>query len=93
MAAAIPNLGPFISLVGAVCLSTLGLMFPAIIEVVTFWEHSAGKIIVFNIELALNFNFLIKIVFNEKAHSLLRHLLFIVSKTADKLISKNFFSI
>jgi len=45
IAAAIPNLGPFISLVGAVCLSTLGLMFPAIIEVVTFWEQSAGKYI------------------------------------------------
>ncbi|XP_059468908.1 proton-coupled amino acid transporter-like protein CG1139 [Neocloeon triangulifer] len=42
IAAAIPNLGPFISLVGAVCLSTLGLMFPAIIEVVTFWEQSTG---------------------------------------------------
>nr|CAD7202516.1 unnamed protein product [Timema douglasi] len=38
IAAAIPNLGPFISLVGAVCLSTLGIMFPAIIELVTFWE-------------------------------------------------------
>nr|CAD7258642.1 unnamed protein product [Timema shepardi] len=39
IAAAIPNLGPFISLVGAVCLSTLGIMFPAIIELVTFWEE------------------------------------------------------
>ncbi|XP_063239964.1 proton-coupled amino acid transporter-like protein pathetic isoform X2 [Bacillus rossius redtenbacheri] len=38
IAAAIPNLGPFISLVGAVCLSTLGIMFPAIIETVTYWE-------------------------------------------------------
>lgn len=38
VAAAIPQLGPFISLVGAVCLSTLGLMFPAIIELVTYWE-------------------------------------------------------
>lgn len=37
-AVAIPQLGPFISLVGAVCLSTLGLMFPAIIELVTFWD-------------------------------------------------------
>jgi proton-coupled amino acid transporter len=35
---AIPQLGPFISLVGAVCLSTLGLMFPAIIELVTYWD-------------------------------------------------------
>lgn len=38
IAVAIPQLGPFISLVGAVCLSTLGLMFPAIIELVTYWE-------------------------------------------------------
>lgn len=38
IAAAVPNLGPFISLVGAVCLSTLGLIFPATIELVTFWE-------------------------------------------------------
>lgn len=39
IAIAVPNLGPFISLVGAVCLSTLGLMFPAIIELVTYWEE------------------------------------------------------
>lgn len=39
IAVAIPNLGPFISLIGAVCLSTLGLMFPAIIELVTYWER------------------------------------------------------
>lgn len=37
VAIAIPNIGPFISLIGAVCLSTLGLMFPAVIELVTFW--------------------------------------------------------
>ncbi|XP_023315117.1 proton-coupled amino acid transporter-like protein pathetic isoform X2 [Trichogramma pretiosum] len=42
MAIAIPNLGPFISLVGAICLSTLGLMFPSIIELVTFWEQDHG---------------------------------------------------
>lgn len=38
LAAAVPNLGPFISLIGAVCLSTLGLMFPAIIETITYWD-------------------------------------------------------
>ena len=38
IAVAIPNLGGFISLVGAVCLSTLGLIFPAIIDLVTFYE-------------------------------------------------------
>lgn len=42
MAIAIPNLGPFISLVGALCLSTLGLMFPSIIELVTVWEQENG---------------------------------------------------
>uniref|UniRef100_A0A1B6KPD0 Amino acid transporter transmembrane domain-containing protein n=1 Tax=Graphocephala atropunctata TaxID=36148 RepID=A0A1B6KPD0_9HEMI len=30
----VPNLGPFISLVGAVCLSFLGLMLPSIVEIV-----------------------------------------------------------
>lgn len=39
LAAAIPNLGPFISLIGAVCLSTLGLMFPAVIEIITYWDE------------------------------------------------------
>lgn len=34
----VPNLGGFISLVGAVCLSTLGLMFPALIDLVTFYD-------------------------------------------------------
>lgn len=34
----VPNLGGFISLVGAVCLSMLGLIFPAVIELVTIWE-------------------------------------------------------
>lgn len=38
IAAAVPNLGPFISLVGAMCLSTLGLIFPSVIEMVTYWE-------------------------------------------------------
>lgn len=35
----IPNLGGFISLVGAVCLSMLGLIFPAVIDLVTFYEE------------------------------------------------------
>lgn len=36
---AIPTIGPFISLIGAVCLSTLGLIFPSLIEIVTFYER------------------------------------------------------
>lgn len=42
MAIAIPKLGPFISLVGALCLSTLGLMFPSIIELIVIWEQENG---------------------------------------------------
>lgn len=42
VAIAVPNLGPFMSLVGAVCLSTLGLMFPSLIELVTYWEEENG---------------------------------------------------
>ncbi|VEN47348.1 unnamed protein product [Callosobruchus maculatus] len=38
MAILIPNLGGFIGLVGAVCLSMLGMIFPSIIELVTFYE-------------------------------------------------------
>ncbi|CAH1970311.1 unnamed protein product [Acanthoscelides obtectus] len=38
MAILIPNLGGFIGLVGAVCLSMLGMIFPSIIDLVTFYE-------------------------------------------------------
>lgn len=42
IAIAIPDLGPFISLVGAVCLSFLGLIFPSVIETVTYWNKPNG---------------------------------------------------
>ncbi|XP_049819913.1 proton-coupled amino acid transporter-like protein CG1139 isoform X2 [Aethina tumida] len=38
IAICVPNLGGFISLVGAVCLSMLGMIFPAIIDTVTNYE-------------------------------------------------------
>ncbi|KAK7582198.1 hypothetical protein V9T40_013643 [Parthenolecanium corni] len=38
----IPNLGPFIGIVGALCLATLGLFIPSVIEIVTFWEEEAN---------------------------------------------------
>lgn len=41
-AVAIPNLGPFISLVGALSLSVVGIMLPALIELCTFWYQSRG---------------------------------------------------
>lgn len=44
MAMALPNLEPFIGLVGSICFSTLGLLFPAILELVTFHDdpHHMG---------------------------------------------------
>jgi solute carrier family 36 (proton-coupled amino acid transporter) len=36
---AVPNLGPMISLVGAICFSNLGLLCPAIIEIVAYYEE------------------------------------------------------
>lgn len=43
MACIIPNLGGIISLVGAVSSSALALIFPPIIEIVTFWPDGLGK--------------------------------------------------
>jgi proton-coupled amino acid transporter len=45
-AALLPNLMIFMSLIGAVFLSTLGLLFPSVVYMVTHWEtlRLAGKI-------------------------------------------------
>jgi solute carrier family 36 (proton-coupled amino acid transporter) len=39
---AIPNLELFISLFGALCLSALGLAFPALIQTCTYWNTTSG---------------------------------------------------
>lgn len=42
LAVAIPNLELFISLFGALCLSALGLAFPALIQICTHWYQTSG---------------------------------------------------
>lgn len=42
LAAAIPNLELFISLIGALCLATMGIALPAIIQMLTFWDSIHG---------------------------------------------------
>ncbi|KAG8332939.1 hypothetical protein J6590_012708 [Homalodisca vitripennis] len=39
LAIIVPNLEPIIGIVGAFCFSTLGLLFPSILELVTFWGN------------------------------------------------------
>lgn len=39
IAALVPDLAPFISLIGSIFFSILGLMCPAVIHLFTFWEH------------------------------------------------------
>ncbi|XP_075230425.1 proton-coupled amino acid transporter-like protein acs isoform X2 [Lycorma delicatula] len=41
-AVAIPNLELFISLVGALCLSTTGLSMPAVMQMLTYWDYYKG---------------------------------------------------
>uniref|UniRef100_A0A1B6C3V7 Amino acid transporter transmembrane domain-containing protein n=1 Tax=Clastoptera arizonana TaxID=38151 RepID=A0A1B6C3V7_9HEMI len=43
LAVLIPRLELFISLFGALCLSALGIAFPALIEICVLWPHSFGK--------------------------------------------------
>lgn len=43
VAAAVPELGLFISLFGAFCLSILGLAFPALMELCVLWPDKLGR--------------------------------------------------
>lgn len=43
MALIIPNLGLFISLVGALCISMLGFSIPGMMEICILWPDNFGK--------------------------------------------------
>ncbi|XP_018320983.1 proton-coupled amino acid transporter-like protein pathetic isoform X2 [Agrilus planipennis] len=43
VAVAVPDIKPFISLIGALCFSIIGLMVPVFIEIITFWDKGFGK--------------------------------------------------
>lgn len=43
LAVLVPNLDLFISLVGALALSTLGVLFPAILETLFKWNRTSGR--------------------------------------------------
>ncbi|KAE8742427.1 hypothetical protein FOCC_FOCC012038 [Frankliniella occidentalis] len=42
LAVAVPTIGPFIGLIGALCFSILGIILPCFIECITFWEDGLG---------------------------------------------------
>lgn len=43
VAVAVPRLDVFMSLIGALCLASLGLIMPPAIEMVVFWEKEGGR--------------------------------------------------
>ncbi|KAM3969052.1 solute carrier family 36 member pathetic isoform 1-T2 [Aphomia sociella] len=42
LAVAVPEIGPFMGVIGAFCFSLLGLIAPAFIEVITYWDIGFG---------------------------------------------------
>ncbi|KAJ2954320.1 hypothetical protein O0L34_g2573 [Tuta absoluta] len=43
LAVAVPKIGPFMGVIGAFCFSLLGLIAPAVIEIITFWDIGFGR--------------------------------------------------
>jgi len=43
LAVAVPKIGPFMGLIGAICFSILRLIFPVVIELIVHWETGFGQ--------------------------------------------------
>lgn len=43
LAVAVPHIAPFMGVIGAFCFSILGLIAPAFIEVITYWDIGFGR--------------------------------------------------
>ncbi|XP_023941247.1 proton-coupled amino acid transporter-like protein pathetic [Bicyclus anynana] len=67
LAVAVPTIGPLMGVIGAFCFSILGLIAPAFIEVVTFWDigFGPGKYIIWKNVLVLIFG-LFALIFGTK---------------------------
>ena len=44
LAVAVPTIGPFMGVIGAFCFSILGLIVPAFIEIITYWDIGFGRL-------------------------------------------------
>lgn len=51
LAVAVPEIGPFIGLIGAFCFSLLGIVAPVLIEFATYWDNVTVFMVVRNVVL------------------------------------------
>ncbi|CAH0401966.1 unnamed protein product [Chilo suppressalis] len=67
LAVAVPTIGPFMGVIGAFCFSILGLIAPAFIEVITYWDigFGTGKFLIWKNVIVLIFG-LFALIFGTK---------------------------
>lgn len=60
IAVAVPTIGPFMGVIGAFCFSILGLIAPAFLEIVTYWDigYGPGKYLIWKNVLVFIFGML-----------------------------------
>ncbi|XP_047544294.1 proton-coupled amino acid transporter-like protein pathetic [Vanessa atalanta] len=67
LAVAVPTIGPFMGVIGAFCFSILGLIAPAFIEIITYWDIGFGpyKFLIWKNVIVLTFG-LFALIFGTK---------------------------